>query len=57
LRNLLTIVAAVLFAYLLAAGLVLLVGHQGGFFTVLLALGLFAVGLTAWLLRSESRRR
>jgi len=51
------IVAAALFAYLLAAGLLLLVGHRGGFFTVLLALGLFAVSLTAWLLRSESRRR
>lgn len=56
-KNLLIIVATVLFAYLLATGLLLLVGHQGGFFTVLLALGLFAAGLTAWLLRSESRRR
>jgi len=51
------IIAAVLFAYLLAAGLLLLVGHQGAFFTVLLALGLLAVGLTVWLLRAESRGR
>lgn len=56
-KNVLVILAAVLFAYLLAVGLLLLVGHQGGFFTILLALGLFAVALTAWLLRSESRRR
>jgi hypothetical protein len=53
LKSLLMICAALVFAYLLALGLLLLIGHQGGVFLVLLALGLFAIGLTLWLLRSE----
>ena len=53
LKYLLTICAVLAFAYMLAFGLVLLVGHKGGLFLVLLALGIFAVGLTFWLLRSE----
>jgi len=54
LKHLLMICAALACAYLLAFGLVLLAGHKGGVLPVLLALGLVAVGLTLWLLRSRA---
>jgi hypothetical protein len=52
-KTLLVIVASLLFAYALAFGLTLFIGHRGGWMVGLILLGVFAVGLTLWLLRDE----
>jgi len=51
LKLVLVLGAALVFAYLLGLGMLLLVGHRGGWFIALLTLGLVAIGWTAWLLR------
>gem|GEM_PF-6721678 len=51
-RTLLAIAAAMVFAWLFAAGLVLLIGHTGAWIP-LAAVGVAAVLATLWLLRSD----
>lgn len=51
------VVVALVLAYLLALGMLLLVGHRGGWFIVLVLLGLGAIGWTAWLLRQDAGPR
>jgi hypothetical protein len=51
LKSVLTFIAAMVFAWLLAAGLALLIGHTGAWIPVALV-GVAAIGVTIWLLRS-----
>lgn len=52
-KQLLIIVVTLLVAYLLAFGAALLIGHRSGLYPLLLVVGIGAVALTLWLLRSE----
>lgn len=52
-KTLLVMFAAMLFAWLLAVGLTLLVGHTGAWIPLLLV-GVAAVAMTIWLLKSEN---
>lgn len=51
LKSVLALIAAMVFAWLLATGLTLLIGHTGAWIPVAL-IGAAAVGATIWLLRS-----
>jgi hypothetical protein len=50
-RSVLAFIAAMVFAWLLAAGLALLIGHTGAWIPVVLV-GVAAIVATVWLLRS-----
>lgn len=52
-KTLLVMFAAMLFAWLLAVGLTLLVGHTGAWIPLGLV-GVAAVAMTIWLLKSEN---
>ena len=52
-KTLLVIVGAMLFAWLLAVGLTLLIGHTGAWIPLALV-GAAAVAMTIWLLKSEN---
>jgi hypothetical protein len=51
-KTLLVMVATMLFAWLLAAGLTLLIGHTGAWIPLALV-GAAAIAVTLWLLKSE----
>jgi hypothetical protein len=51
-KTLLVMVATMLFAWLLAAGLTLLIGHTGAWIPLALV-GAAAIAVTLWLLNSE----
>ncbi|MFU8896087.1 MAG: hypothetical protein ACNA8J_06845 [Gammaproteobacteria bacterium] len=53
-KTVLIIIAALAFAYLLAFGLMLLVGHKSSLVIPLGLVALLAIGWTAWLLKSDS---
>lgn len=48
-----TILAALVCVYVVGFALVLLLSHQGGWMIVLGLLAVFAMGLTAWLIRER----
>jgi hypothetical protein len=52
-KTLVIIMATLLVAYALAFGATLLIGHLSGLYPLLLLVGIGAVALTLWLLRSE----